>query len=155
MQLKKTRIKLKSFLSIVNTAAILFVLSSSCNKEEKNCGCTDVEAYNYNSKANCDDSSCTYKGKATFWIYDQTWGMTSRVVVKLEGVSESQMITMSYIPITAPYYCNANGCANFTLPVGKYKYEAKLLTGSIRPDTTFNGTINVEKNSCTLVKFER
>ena len=54
---------LKIFLSLLTIAIAL----SSCNKNE---GCTDDKAKNYNSevKDKNDDGSCTYQGQYTVWI---------------------------------------------------------------------------------------
>lgn len=145
---------MRNFLFNLIPIVICIILCSACSKEEKICGCADESAANYNSEANCDDGTCTYNGKVTFWTYEPSWAMNSHVVVTVVGASQAQTITMSYIPVTAPNYCNASGCANFTLPVGQYNYEAKLLNGRIKPDKTYSGKINIEKNNCLLVRLE-
>src|SRR5687768_2716548 len=90
---------------------LMFVSFNSCKKE----GCTDADAENYDSEAIDNDGSCQYKGDLTFW----TKTGPSTIDVTVNGITST--ITTTY---AAAPGCDANGCANFTIPSGNYSYHA-------------------------------
>jgi hypothetical protein len=115
---------------------------NSCKKEEpKVFGCTDRSATNYNPAATDDNGTCSYEGNVTFW----SWSPGKKQTVSIGG--QTGYIT-TYYSTTVPS-CGSSGCANFTLPVGTYYYNATATDNG-----PWNGSVKVMKNGCTLELLE-
>lgn len=115
---------------------ILVILTSSCKKKVP--GCTDASATNYNSSATSDNGSCTYNGSVTFWS-----PAYSSATVNING-------QIGYISSSYPAgitFCDAQSCANFTIPAGNYQYTAYSSSKG------WAGNINVAKG-CQKVQLQ-
>jgi hypothetical protein len=117
---------------------------SSCRKDVS--GCTDSSATNYNSAANINNGSCTYTGNITFWFSTVMTNATVTIFDASHHAVDSGVITSNY-PNGLPG-CGANGCANFTLPIGIYTYTARSST------FIWNDTATVIANHCNLYQLQ-
>ena len=130
-------------LCFLSTVILLIIASAtSCQKEEdpKILGCTDPTSINYNPSATDDNGTCKYEGNVTFWYNSN--GTQAKVTIN----GESRYIT-SYYPTYNPT-CGSDGCANFTLEVGTYSYQA------VSTWNTWEGNITVTKNGCYLMLLQ-
>ena len=125
-------------------AISLMTLISSCHKDVS--GCTDPAAANYNSAANINNGSCSYKGNITFWFNTVMANATVTIFDVSHHVVDSGAITTNY-PNGLPG-CGANGCANFTLPIGIYTYTAKSSA------YMWSDTATVVANHCNLYMLQ-
>lgn len=127
----------KSYMTFFVIALVTIV---GCKKEEKVYGCTDPTSANYNPSATDNDGSCKYEGNVTFWYSSD--GTDAKVTIDNK---------IGYITSYYEYYdptCGSTGCANFTLEVGSYGYEASSTWHH------WYGTVTITANDCTLVLLQ-
>jgi len=79
-----------------------------------------------------------YVSNLTFWTASNC--SPNPITVTINGQSS---IMSDYFPNVVPG-CGTQGCANFNLGAGSYSYSAT------NGDTTWTGTVSVDKGSCTL-----
>jgi len=125
---------------MISLALLSVTFLSSCKKEE---GCTDPTALNFDPDAEKDNSSCQYKGKATFWNHESN-GFCN-VAVSINGLPIG-VITLDY---TGAPDCGANGAVTYEANPGAYSYTATEEDcdgdGLV---STWAGTINITSNGC-------
>ena len=129
----------KLLVSTILAFAFLITIQS-CQRER---GCTDPYASNYNPNAQVDNGTCRYNGVATFY-FDQD-GPTATVSVN----GQTANVTASYQSGAPACGISAAGCANFTLPAGTYPYTASSALSS------WNGTVTIYASSCALVNLQQ
>ena len=114
------------------------------NTPSNNCtyktGCTNPTAVNYDPTAVQDDGSCQYQGKASFWMNE-----SGDIKVWINNVFRGTVVDWfdPYSP-----NCGQNGTLTVTLPVGSHSYYAESFL------FTWNGTVNVTANGCTLMLLD-
>lgn len=119
----------------------LSVFISSCAKKE---GCTDASALNYDSSAEKDNGTCSYKGSATFWN-DAASSLGEVTVTMADGTTGT--ITSDYA--SAPS-CGAAATFTYLAKPGTYSYTADETTvGS----GTWSGTVTITSKGCTTVRL--
>ena len=120
--------------------SVLVTLISGCAKKE---GCTDASALNYDSSAEKDNGSCTYKGKVTFWN-DVASSLGNVTVTMADGTTGT--ITGDYS--SAPS-CDAANCFTYTAKPGTYSYTADESGTS----ATWSGSVTITSKGCTTVRL--
>ncbi len=140
---------------------ILLGLTVSGCKKEKVKGCTISSATNYNSSAEEDDGSCTYKGSLVFW-----WKQAVSDSCAAHGVVNIKVYTdgtfQGTLPISTQSWASAPGCgasstvtASFNFGTSKTKstnIHYDFLDGSGTTIATGNETrtLNVDCNNYEL-----
>jgi hypothetical protein len=79
-----------------------------------------------------------YNANLTFWTASNC--SPNAITVTING---QRSVMTEYFPSVVPS-CGTQGCANFSLGAGSYNYSAT------NGDTTWTGTVSVDKGSCTL-----
>jgi hypothetical protein len=142
----------------VKTMAAIMLLAlglSSC-KKEKIRGCKISYATNYNSKAEEDDGSCTYKSKIIFWQNQSnanSWSMIGVTALKfyVAGQYVGSCVATEYS--NSPT-CSGNGQASVTKDLGTS--SSKSFSYSIKDQDNFewySGNITLDGKTCTTQQF--
>lgn len=107
------------------------------------CGCNDNRQNSLAIPAKADVKEAV-TGSVQFWQDGEpAYGITS-VIISNHAEQISRDMSKG-----SPG-CNTNGCANFTLPEGRYYYSAEeAFPGTAR----WMGTINIKKDSCLNVEL--
>jgi hypothetical protein len=122
----KTKIYLFSTLMIA--ASI-----TSCSKKE---GCTDATATNYDSAAESDDGSCTYRGKAVFW-QDEADSLGERMIVMTNGGAS----------VDVGEFADAPDCSSgFTIDAAPGTHTFGIIDGN--GADVGNGSVIITANGC-------
>jgi major membrane immunogen (membrane-anchored lipoprotein) len=79
-----------------------------------------------------------YTANLTFWTASNC--SPNPITVTINGQNS---VMTEFFPTVVPS-CGSQGCANFSLGAGSYNYSAT------NGDTTWTGTVSVDKGSCTL-----
>ncbi len=120
----------------------------------------DVDAYNYDYKANKNDQTCTYEGKVVFW-YDQSvsddlvdttiWAAETLTYIVGGEVIDVYPVDSSWV--VAPN-CNDLGAVIVTKDLGSMK--TKTYTYSITDEEGYevwSGHLQVDANACYAVQL--
>ena len=120
---------------LLQLSLFILLISFSACREDRNCGCRDQTAANYDASANCD-ATCNYEGQVVFFFASYTPNTGTVIIDGLTG-------TFTYH--SSASYCGAAGDATFTLPVGNYNYSLSTWASST------SGSVTVTKNGCAQV----
>lgn len=131
---------MKKVFLILSVLIGLASLMSSCAKKE---GCPDSTALNYDSSAEKDNGTCTYKGKTTFWN-DATSNLGLVTVTMADGTTGT--ITGNY---PSSPNCDAANCFTYTTKPGTYSYTAVETGGS----GTWSGSVTITSQGCLKVRL--
>ena len=130
---------MKKLFFVLTVSVALFQLSSCAKKE----GCTDPTALNYDSSAEDDNGTCTYKGSAIFWN-DVASGLGNVAVQMADGTTG--VITADY---TSAPDCGESSCFTYTAEPGTYSFSAAEVGGT----ATWNGSVTITSNGCVSYRL--
>lgn len=141
---------MKNISLILLTLFLVFGISS-CKKE----GCTDVDALNYDSKADKNDNSCKYDGRVSFWFNQDVSGFLVSYNVTTLTIYIDEVAVGS---IDVNDWKSGPSCGGNNLTVHRdlglsktksYSYIARDQNGT----THFNGTFVLAANSCLDIQL--
>jgi len=143
----------------MNNLIILFSLVCvtvhlSCEKEE---GCLDTDADNYNSNAEIDDKSCTFSGKTVLWFDEATSDslqnagvtiLTFYIDDEIEGGNDVADF-QTFVPECTDDVSFTHKKSFGTAKTGLVSYRVNNQYG----EDLWTGTIELEANSCKSVEL--
>lgn len=145
---------MKKITQISLIAVVMTIGLFSCSKP----GCTDQNSTNFNSEANEDDGTCTYRGDITFWCLPAVSTALmdaghTMLRFELEGALVDSIQTELFFSPGGE--CNTPGVKTIAMEDLPYEYRYyKYRVKGNAFETLYSDFIKLDANECLAIKLE-